>query len=159
MQSSISKKKNAKFLKDFCINERKFGKNEIVALSEEVSTVIQRKPLPKLKESGSFTIPCTIGTTRFELALLDLGVSINLKSYSVYETLNLSPLKETNITIQLANRSLKYPKGLLEDVLVSVYGLILSANFFVIDMEEAPMPTSLPLILDRPFMRTARTNN
>lgn len=119
--------------------------------------MLQRKLPPKLKDLGSFNIPCTIETTRFELTLLDLGVSINLMSYSVYETLNLGPLKETNITIQLVDRSLKYPKGLLEDVLVSVYGLILPVDFFVLDMEEAPMPTLLPLILGRPFMRMART--
>ena len=149
--------KYAKFLKELCTNKRKFGKYETVALSEEVSAVLQRKLPPKLKDPGSFTIPCTIGTTRFERALLDLGASINLMPYSVYAALNLGPLKETNVTIQLADRSLKYPKGMIEDVLVSVDGLILPADFFVLDMEEAPVSTSLPLILGRPFMRTART--
>lgn len=56
--------------------------------------MLQRKLPPKFKDPGSFNIPCTIGTTRFELALLDLGVSINLMSYSVYETLNLGPLDQ-----------------------------------------------------------------
>ena len=147
----------AKFLKELCTNKRRIKEHEIVALSEEVSAVLQRKLPPKLKDPGSFTIPCTIGTTRFERVLLDLGASINLMPYSVYKTLNLGELKETKVTIQLADRSLKYPRGLLEDILVSVDGLILPVDFFVLDMEDAPMPISLPLILGRPFMCTART--
>ena len=68
--------KCAKFLKDLCTNKRRFGKYETVAFSEEVSAVLQRKLPPKLKDPGNFTIPCTIGTTRFERALLDLEASI-----------------------------------------------------------------------------------
>lgn len=70
-----------------------------MALSEEVFAVIQRKLPSELKDPGSFTIPCTIGTTRLERALLDLGASINLMPYSVYEALNLGLLKESNVTI------------------------------------------------------------
>ncbi|KAM1516930.1 hypothetical protein ACFX10_015837 [Malus domestica] len=77
--------------------------------------------------------------------------------YSVYESLNLGDLKETKIVIQLADRSNRYPKGLLEDVLVQVNELIFPADFFVLEMEHDPMPTALPLILGRPFLRTART--
>ena len=58
-------------------------------VSENVSAVIQRKLPPKCKDPGSFTIPCTIGTSRFEQALLDLGASINVMPYSVYLNLGL----------------------------------------------------------------------
>ncbi|CAL2228629.1 unnamed protein product [Prunus armeniaca] len=131
----------AKFLKDLCTNKRKFKEHETVALSEEVSAVLLRKLPPKLKDPGSFTIPCLIGNQRFEHALLDLG-----------------ELKKTSVSIQLADRSIKYPKGVLEDVLVKVNELIFPADFLVLEMEEVPIPgKDLPLILGRPFMRTVMT--
>ncbi|XP_050130704.1 uncharacterized protein LOC126607227 [Malus sylvestris] len=149
--------KYAKFLKELCTNKRRFNDQETVALSEEVSAVLQRKLPPKLKDAGSFTIPCVIGGKKFGIALCDLGASINLMPYSVYKSLNLGDLKETKVVIQLADRSNRYPKGLLEDVLVQVNELIFPADFFVLEMEHDPMPTALPLILGRPFLRTART--
>ncbi|CAN6716212.1 unnamed protein product [Malus baccata var. baccata] len=139
------------------MNKRRFNDQEIVALSEEVSAVLQRKLPPKLKDAGNFTIPCVIGGKEFGRALCDLGESINLMPYSVYESLNLGDLKETKVVIQLADRSNRYPKGLLEDVLVQVNELIFPTDFFVLEMEHDPMPTALPLILGRPFLRTART--
>ncbi|CAN6562609.1 unnamed protein product [Malus baccata var. baccata] len=149
--------KYAKFLKELCTNKRRFNDQETVALSEEVSAVLQRKLPPKLEDAGSFTIPYVIGGKEFGRALCDLGASINLMPYSVYESLNLGDLKKTKVVIQLADRSNRYPKGLLEDVLVQVNELIFPADFFVLEMEHDPMPTALPLILGRPFLRTART--
>nr|XP_028954195.1 uncharacterized protein LOC103425555 [Malus domestica] len=149
--------KYAKFLKELCTNKRRFNDQETVALSEEVSAVLQRKLPPKLKDAGSFTIPCVIGGKEFGRALCDLGASINLMPYSVYESLNLGDLQETKVVIQLADRSNRYPKGLLEDVLVQVNELIFPADFFILEMEHDPMSTALPLILGRPFLRTTRT--
>ena len=134
-------------MKDCCTNKRKLLDNEQVALSEEVSAVIQRKLPPKLKDPGSFTIPCRIGNKLFEKALLDLGASINLLPYTVYETLQLGELQPTSITLQLADRSIKYPRGIIEDVLVQVNDSVIPVDFIVLDMEAAPMPTSLPIIL------------
>ncbi|KAM1462740.1 hypothetical protein ACFXTO_047734 [Malus domestica] len=103
--------KYAKFLKELCTNKRRFNDQETVALSEEVSAVLQRKLPPKLKDAGSFTIPCEIGGKEFGRALCDLGASINLMPYSVYESLNLGDLKETKVVIQLADRSNSIPKA------------------------------------------------
>ena len=147
----------AKFIKELCTNKRKLDEAATIAVGEEVSAVLLRKLPPKLKDPGSFTIPCTIGGLRFERALLDLGASINLMSYSVYEALQIDELKPTKTIIQLADRSHVYPQGSLEDVLVQVDDLIFPADFLVLEMELDPMPTSLPLILGRGFMRTART--
>ncbi|KAM1270962.1 hypothetical protein ACFX2J_031829 [Malus domestica] len=149
--------KYAKFLKELCTNKRRFHDQETMALGEEVSAVLQRKLPPKLKDAGSFTIPCVIGGKEFRRALCDLGASINLMPYSVYESLNLGDLKETKVVIQLADRLNRYPKGLLEDVLVQVNELIFPADFFVLEMKHDPMPTALPLILGRSFLRTAWT--
>ncbi|CAL9025936.1 unnamed protein product [Prunus brigantina] len=78
--------------------------------------------------------------------------------YHVYEKLNLGELQATTVSIQLADRTIRYPKGILEDVLVNVEGLILPADFLVLEMEEAPIPDNeLPLIFGRPFMATAKT--
>ena len=74
--------------------------------------------------------------------------------YTVYEKLGLGELQPTSITLQLANRSIKRPRGILEDVLVKVGKFILPANFIVLDMEKDWMPSPLPLILGRPFMKT-----
>jgi hypothetical protein len=116
-----------------------------------------RKLPPKLKDPGSFTIPCKIGDQLFDRALLDLGARINLLPYTVYETVGLGELQPTSITLQLADRSIKRPRGILEDVLIKVDQFILPAHFIVLDMEESPMPLPLPIILGRPFMRTADT--
>nr|XP_028960005.1 uncharacterized protein LOC103410683 [Malus domestica] len=149
--------KYAKFLKELCTNKRRFNDQETVALSEKVLAILQRKLPPKLEDASSFTIPCVIGGKTFGRALCDLGASINLMPYSVYESLNLGDLKETKVVIQLADRSNRYPKGLLEDILVQVNELIFPADFFVLEMEHDPMPTALPLILGRLFLRTAQT--
>jgi hypothetical protein len=145
----------AKFLKDCCTNKRRFQDHETVALTEEVSAVLLRKLPPKLKDPGSFTIPCRIGDHDCERSLLDLGAGVNLMPYTVYEKLGLGELQPTSITLQLADRSIKRPRGILEDVLVKVGKFILPIDFIVLDMEEGPMPSLLPLILGRPFMSTA----
>ncbi|CAN6547921.1 unnamed protein product [Malus baccata var. baccata] len=124
---------------------------------KQVPNCFAKEATTKLKDADSFTIPCVIGGKEFGRALCDFGASINLMPYSVYESLNLGELKETKVIIQLADRSNRYPKGLLEDVLVQVNRLIFPADFFVLEMEHDPMPTALPLILGRPFLRTART--
>ncbi|XP_024163856.1 uncharacterized protein LOC112170792 [Rosa chinensis] len=148
--------KYAKFLKELCTTRRRIREKEVVKVNENVSAVIQRKLPPKCKDPGSFTIPCVIGNTRFENAMLDLGASINVMPYSVYASLGLGTLKTDNVIIQLADRSKAFPKGLLEDVLVQVNHLIFPADFYILDMEESTInPT--PLLLGRPFMRTVRT--
>jgi hypothetical protein len=114
-------------------------------LIEEVSVVLLRKLPPKLKNPGSFAIPCRIGDQLLDRALLDLGVSINLLPYTVYDKLGLGELQPTSITLQLADRIIKISRGILEDVLVKVDQFILHADFIVLDMEESPMPSPLPI--------------
>ncbi|CAN6547327.1 unnamed protein product [Malus baccata var. baccata] len=94
---------------------------------------------------------------KFEHAMLDLGASINVMPYSVYASMNLGELKNDGVIIQLADRSNAYPKGVLEDVLVQVDHLIFPADFYVLDMEDSAHSSSSPLLLGRPFMKTAQT--
>lgn len=148
----------AKFLKELCTNKRKFEEHEKVLLSEEVSAVLQRKLPPKLKDPGSFTISCIIGDHHFKRALMDLGASVNLMPYSVYKQLGLGELKPTSVTLELADRSVKYPRGIVEDVLVKVDQFILPADFIILDTESTSnLSQEVPIIMGRPFMATAGT--
>ncbi|CAN6570891.1 unnamed protein product [Malus baccata var. baccata] len=147
----------AKFLKELRTTRRRISNKEVVQVSENVSAVLQRKLPPKCKDPGSFTIPCVIGNTKFERAMLDLGASINVMPYSIYASMNLGELKNDGVIIQLADRSNAYPKGVLEDVLVQVDNLIFPSDFYVLEMEDSPNVTPLPILLGRPFMKTART--
>ncbi|CAN6678252.1 unnamed protein product [Malus baccata var. baccata] len=147
----------AKFLKELCTTRKRMLTKEVVKVGENVSAILQRKLPPKCKDPGSFTIPCVIGNTRFESAMLDLGASINVMPYSIYASMNLGVLKKDGVIIQLADRSNAYPKGVLEDVLVQVNHLIFPADFYVLEMDESDHTPSLPILLGRPFMKTART--
>ncbi|KAM1197684.1 hypothetical protein ACFX2G_009335 [Malus domestica] len=147
----------AKFLKELCTSRRRISNKEVVQVSENVSAMLQRKLPPKCKDPGSFTIPCVIGKTKFEQCMLDLGASINVMPYSIYASMNLGELKNDGVIIQLADRSNAYPKGVLEDVLVQVGNLIFPADFYVLDMEDSPYSTPLPILLGRPIMKTAQT--
>ncbi|CAN6544138.1 unnamed protein product [Malus baccata var. baccata] len=147
----------AKFLKELCTNRRRISTKEVVKVGENVSAILQRKLPPKCKDPGSFTIPCVIGNSRFESAMLDLGASINVMPYSIYASMNLGALKNDGVIIQLADRSNAYPKGVLEDVLVQVNHLIFPVDFYVLEMDESDHAPSLPILLGRPFMKTART--
>ncbi|XP_075497901.1 uncharacterized protein LOC142535433 [Primulina tabacum] len=100
--------------------KRKLQEFETVKLTEECSAILQRKLPQKLKDPGSFTIPCVIGGSRVNRALCDLGASINLMPFSIYRTLELGEVKPSTITLQLADRSLTYLRGIVEDVLVKV---------------------------------------
>ncbi|KAM2622698.1 hypothetical protein TB2_027291 [Malus domestica] len=102
--------KNAKFLKELCTTKRRMSNKEVVKVSENVSAVLQRKLPTKRKDPSSFTIPCVIGTNRFEHAMLDLGASINVMPYSIYASMNLGELKNDGVIMQLADRSNAYPK-------------------------------------------------
>ena len=76
-----------------------------------------------------FTIPITIGGTKLNKAMLDLGASINVMPSSLCESLKLGPMHATNISIQLADSSNVHPIGIVEDVLVMVGDLTFPADF------------------------------
>ncbi|KAH9703688.1 hypothetical protein KPL70_011180 [Citrus sinensis] len=147
----------AKVLKELCTSKRKLRGDEKVHMGENVSAVLQKKLPPKCKDPGMFTIPCKIGSVRVEKAMLDLGASINVMPRSIYSSLNVGPLKETGVIIQLADRSNAYPDGVLEDVLVQVNELVFPADFYVLDMEDDNSSNSVPILLGKPFLKTART--
>ena len=146
----------AKFLKDLCTIKKGLGIEKKAFLTEHVSAIIQRKYPIKYKDPGSPTIPVNIGGNSIDKSLLDLGASVNLMPYSVYIQLGLGELKPTNITLSLADRSVKIPKGIVEDVLVKIDKFYYPVDFVVLDTEPSSSePSHVPIILGRPFLATA----
>ena len=84
----------------------------------------------------SYTIPCAIGNSVFEKASCDLGAGINLMPLSIFRQLYLVEANPTTITLQLADRYLTHPRGIIEDVLVKVDKFIFPTDFIVLDMVE-----------------------
>ena len=142
----------AKFLKDLCIVKRGLNVDKNVFLTEQVSSIIQCKTLVKYKDLGYPTISVNIGGTCVEKALLDLGASVNLLPYSVYKQLGLGELKPTTITLSIADKSIKIPKGTVEDVLIQVDKFYYPVDFVVLDTKPVVVGANyMPIILGRPF--------
>ena len=125
----------AKFLKDLCTVKRGLNVTKQAFLTEQVSAIIQCKSPIKYKDPGCPTISVNIGGTQVEKALLDLGASVNLLPYSVYKELGLGELKPTSITLSLVDRSVKIPRGMIEDVLVQVDKFYYPVDFFFLNTD------------------------
>jgi len=152
--------KYAKFLKELCTNKRRIMDKEVVNMGRNVSSLIKKPAVrmpQKCKDPSMFFVPYIIVSTKFDNAMLDLGVSINVMPLSVFTSLHLGRLKSTGAVIQLANRSTVNPAGVLEDVLVRVDKLIFPADFYILDMKDDEGMSSTTIILGRPFMMTTRT--
>ena len=89
----------AKFLKEILNKKRKIAEEGIVNLTATCSAMIQQKLPGKMKDPGSFTIPCSIGKYEFKKALCDSGASINLMPLSVVQRLSLGELTPIAITL------------------------------------------------------------
>nr|CAN60996.1 hypothetical protein VITISV_010329 [Vitis vinifera] len=113
------------------------------------------KSLVKYKDLGCPTISVMIRETCVEKALLDLGASVNLLPYYVYKQLRLGELNPTSITLSLADRSVKIPRGMIEDVLVQVDKFYYPVDFVILDTDPIAKGTNyIPIILGRPFLAT-----
>ena len=144
----------AKFSKDLCIVKRGLNVNKKACLTEQ-SAIIQCKSPVKYKDPGCPTISVSIGGTCVEKALLDLGASVNFLPYSVYKQLGLGELKPTSITLNFADRSMKIPREIIEDVLVQVDKFYYPVDFVVLDTDPFVKGTNyVPIILGRPFLAT-----
>ena len=146
----------AKFLKDLCTVKRKLGVNKEAFMTEQSTSLIRNNLPPKYKDPGSPTISIVVGNSKIGHALVDLGASVNLFPYSVYVELGLGELKSTNITLQLADRSVKIPRGIMKDVLVQMDKFYFPMDFVVLDTQPVVnQGTQFPVILGRPFLATA----
>ncbi|XP_065636604.1 uncharacterized protein LOC136070513 [Quercus suber] len=146
----------AKVIKDLCTIKRKHHVKKTAFLTELISVIIQHKTPPKYKNPSCPTITCTIGDYIIEHALLDLWASVNLISFSVYQKLRLGELKPTLVTLQLADHSIREPRGIVEDVLVKIKQYYYPFDFIVLDYQPVlHSSVHTPIILGRPFLATA----
>ncbi|GJT28361.1 reverse transcriptase domain-containing protein [Tanacetum coccineum] len=140
LEAMIHMTKGAKVLKDLLSHKEKLEKAaSLVKLSEECSIVIQRSLPQKEGDLASFTLPCLIVPLAVKNALADLGASINLMPHSLFLRLGISERKPTSMSIQLANRSVKYPIGVCENLLVKINKFISPVNFVVLEMDEGEL--------------------
>ena len=145
-----------KFLKDLFTVKRGLNVTKKAFLTEQVSAIIQCKSPMKYKDLGCPTISVNIRGTCVEKALLDLRASVNLLPYSVYKQLGLGGLKPMSITLSLVDRSMKIPRGIIEDVLVQVDKFYYLVGFVVLDTDPIVTRTNyVPIILRRPFIATS----
>ncbi|XP_076929331.1 uncharacterized protein LOC143593648 [Bidens hawaiensis] len=125
--------KYAKFWKDLLKRKDRLQEISSIPLSVDCSAIVLNRVPEKLSDPGVYTIPCSFRSDMMSRVLADLGVSINLMPYSLYEKLDLGELTPTRISLSLADRSVKYPR--------------------VLDMEANE---KVPIILGPPFLRTAK---
>ncbi|GJT42691.1 reverse transcriptase domain-containing protein [Tanacetum coccineum] len=144
--------KYQKMLKSLLSNKEKLLELANTPLNENCLAFILKKLPEKLGDPGKFLIPCGFSELKCK-ALADLGASINLMPLLVWKKLGLPELISTRMTLELANRTICTPAGIARDVFVPVGKFTFPADFIIVDYESDPR---VPLILGRPFLRTAR---
>ncbi|XP_016491482.1 uncharacterized protein LOC107811124 [Nicotiana tabacum] len=143
----------AKIMKDLMSQKFDFQDLSTVTLTQTCSTVVAKPMAQKMSDPGSFTIPCTIGSYAFAKALRDLGANINLMPLAMYTKLGIGRARPTSMLLQLADRTVKRPTGILDDALVQVGKFVFPADFVILDCQ---VDEEIPLILGRPFLATGR---
>ncbi|XP_061344568.1 uncharacterized protein LOC133290496 [Gastrolobium bilobum] len=124
----------ARFMKDLLSRKRKLRECETINLTEECNAISKKKLPTKVKDPGSFSIPCIIG------------------KMEVDNKLGITEVKPTNTIVQLADRSSKQAYSIIEDILVKVDKFIIPVDFFILDIEE---DACIPMIFGRPFLATS----
>ncbi|XP_023750329.1 uncharacterized protein LOC111898666 [Lactuca sativa] len=143
--------KYAKFLKELLTNRRKMEEAKKVVLNENCSAAMLSK-LPKKKgDPRSLTLTCQFGNLATIHALADSGASVNLMPYSFFKKLDLLEPRPIRMAIHLANKTVTFPRGICEDLLVKVDKFVFPADFIILDMEADPQ---VPIILGRTFRNT-----
>ncbi|GJZ33570.1 ribonuclease H-like domain-containing protein [Tanacetum coccineum] len=133
---------------------RRMGCNPYAAQDVKILEAYDHTLPQKEKDPGSFTLPCFIHNVCFDKALIDLGASVSVMPFSTYTNLGLGILSHTRLTIELADRTIKQPRGIAENVLVRIGKFIFPIDFIILDIPE---DDDVPLILSRPFFSTAHS--
>ncbi|XP_056686037.1 uncharacterized protein [Spinacia oleracea] len=142
----------SRFMRNILCVKRTCGSKETVHLTKNYSALILSPLPPKLKDPGSFSIPCSIQKLKFDNALCDLGESMSILPYKIYEKLSLGDLTPTPMSLQLVDRSVMFPLGRVDDVPLVIGKLTFLVDFIVLDIDE---DAHTPIILGRPFLATA----
>ncbi|XP_021732991.1 uncharacterized protein LOC110699783 [Chenopodium quinoa] len=96
-----------------------------------------------------------VGDLESTNALCDLGASVSLMPHSMAKRLSFGEISPTKMSIQLANRSVRVPLGVLKDIPIQVGKVLVPCNFVIMEMDE---DSKIPLILSRPFLKTVGVN-
>ncbi|XP_023747784.1 uncharacterized protein LOC111895977 [Lactuca sativa] len=144
--------KYAKFLKELLTKKKKMEEVKKVVPNENCSATMLNKLPKKMGDPGSLTLPCQFGNLSTIHALADSGASVNLIPYSFFKKLDLLDPSPIRMAIHLANKTVTFPRGISEHLLVKVDKFVFPADFIVLDMEVDPQ---VPIILGRPFLNTA----
>ncbi|GJU38066.1 hypothetical protein Tco_1186420 [Tanacetum coccineum] len=143
---------SATYSKSFLKERPRMG-YQIEASTHTSDSGFLEETLPqKEKDPWSFTLPCYINNICFKKALADLGASVSVMPYSTFTNLGLGDLAPTKLIVELADRTIKHPKRVAENVLVGIDKFVFPVDFVVLDMPE---DIKVPLILGRPFLSTA----
>ncbi|GJV93711.1 reverse transcriptase domain-containing protein, partial [Tanacetum coccineum] len=145
--------KFTKVLKDLLKDKEKLEELANTSINVECSAILLNKVPEKLEDLGKFLIPCILQDLEVYNSLADSGASLNLMPLLIYEKLGGRPLKPTRITLELANHSVTFPMGIAKDVIVKVKFFNFLADFVIVDFE---VDLRVPIILGRPFLRTAK---
>nr|GEX58988.1 reverse transcriptase domain-containing protein [Tanacetum cinerariifolium] len=145
--------KFASMIKSLLTNKDKLFELAKIPLNENCSAILLKKLLEKLGDPGKFLIPCDFLRMDVCHALADLGASINLMPLSIWKKISLPKLTPTRMTLELADRSITHPKGVVKDVFIKVGKFHFLTDFVVVDFKADPR---VPLILGRSFLRTGR---
>ncbi|XP_019257853.1 PREDICTED: uncharacterized protein LOC109236085 [Nicotiana attenuata] len=133
--------------------ERRKADLSTVTLTQTCSAVVTRPMAQKVSDPGSFTIPCTIGSYAFAKAFCALGASINLMPLAIYTKQGIGRARPTSMLLQLADRTMKRPNRILDDVLVQVGKFVFPTDFVILDCQ---VDEEIPIILGCPFLATGR---
>ncbi|GJS24156.1 reverse transcriptase domain-containing protein [Tanacetum coccineum] len=140
-------------LQELISNKIQVEELSTVKLNARCSAVLQYELPPKEKDSGSFVLPCIIGNTTVSNALADLGASISLMPFSMFKRLGLGNPRPVNMVIEMVDRSMQSPKGIVENVLVKIHKFIFLVDFVILDIIE---DDKVPIILGRPMLATTQ---
>jgi hypothetical protein len=144
----------AKYVQDILNNKRPLPTTEVIKLTKECSAAILNTSIKK-KDLGCPTIDCSIRDQHFDNVLCDLGASVSVMPKAIFDKLPHAKLDPTSMCLQLADQSLCYPVGIIENILVKIREFFIPVNFVVLDMQ----PNSrVSLILGRPFLSTANSH-
>nr|XP_016510198.1 PREDICTED: uncharacterized protein LOC107827561 [Nicotiana tabacum] len=133
--------------------KKRTTKIKVANVTHRISSIIATSTVQKKEYLGAFTIPCTIGAHDFARALCDNGASINFMPLSIYKQAGLGMPRPTSMRLQMADRSIKRPVGIVDDVLVKVEKFHLPADFVILD---CAVDKEIPIVLGRPFLAISR---
>jgi hypothetical protein len=143
----------ARYLKDILNQKQPIPETDRLVFAKRWSAAILDGLPDKMGDPGVPTISCLISTQKYDQALYDLGASVSVMPKVIYDKLNHDSLVPTSMHLQLMDQSIRRPVGIVEDILIKIRSAFVTVNFVVLEIDVCHQ---IPLILGRPFLRTAR---